>query len=67
MLIENDGTIVISGIYTQNGQTDINRVPLPGDISVLGNLFENTNKINSRTELLAFLAPRVLSDQLPLK
>jgi type IV pilus assembly protein PilQ len=58
---------VIGGIYTQNERTDINKVPLLGDIPVLGNLFKSTNKINNRTELLVFLTPRVLSDQLSLK
>jgi len=42
-------------------------VPLLGDIPVVGNLFKSTNKINNRTELLVFLTPRVVSDQLSLK
>ncbi|WP_354535492.1 temperature dependent type IV pilus secretin PilQ [Ralstonia sp. 1138] len=67
VLVENGGTVVIGGIYTQNERTDINKVPLLGDIPVLGNLFKSTNKINNRTELLVFLTPRVLSDQLSLK
>ena len=67
VLVENGGTVVIGGIYTQNERTDINKVPLLGDIPVLGNLFKSTAKINKRTELLVFLTPRVLSDQLSLK
>ena len=67
VLVENGGTVVIGGIYTQNERTDINKVPLLGDIPVLGNLFKSTSKINNRTELLVFLTPRVLSDQLSLK
>ena len=67
VLVENGGTVVIGGIYTQNERTDVNKVPLLGDIPVLGNLFKSTNKINDRTELLVFLTPRVLSDQLSLK
>ncbi|MBU9580967.1 type IV pilus secretin PilQ [Ralstonia mannitolilytica] len=67
VLVENGGTVVIGGIYTQNERTDVNKVPLLGDIPVVGNLFKSTNKINNRTELLVFLTPRVLSDQLSLK
>ena len=67
VLVENGGTVVIGGIYTQNERTDVSKVPLLGDIPVLGNLFKSTNKINNRTELLVFLTPRVLSDQLSLK
>ncbi|MHA6910802.1 temperature dependent type IV pilus secretin PilQ [Ralstonia pseudosolanacearum] len=67
VLVENGGTVVIGGIYTQNERTDVNKVPLLGDIPVLGNLFKSTAKTNDRTELLVFLTPRVLSDQLSLK
>ncbi|WP_302795335.1 type IV pilus secretin PilQ [Ralstonia pseudosolanacearum] len=67
VLVENGGTVVIGGIYTQNDRTDVNKVPLLGDIPVLGNLFKTTAKTNDRTELLVFLTPRVLSDQLSLK
>mgnify|MGYP000409287661 CR=1 FL=1 len=67
VLVENGGTVVIGGIYTQNERTDVNKVPLLGDIPVLGNLFKSTAKINNRTELLVFLTPRVLNDQLSLK
>ena len=67
VLVENGGTVVIGGIFTQNERTDINKVPLLGDIPVVGNLFKSTNKINNRTELLVFLTPRVVSDQLSLK
>lgn len=67
VLVENGGTVVIGGIYTQNERTDVSKVPLLGDIPVLGNLFKTTAKTNDRTELLVFLTPRVLSDQLSLK
>jgi type IV pilus assembly protein PilQ len=67
VLVENGGTVVIGGIYTQNERTDVNKVPLLGDLPVLGNLFKSTAKTNDRTELLVFLTPRTLNDQLSLK
>ncbi|WP_296228840.1 temperature dependent type IV pilus secretin PilQ [Ralstonia sp. UBA689] len=67
VLVENGGTVVIGGIFTQTEQTNVSKVPLLGDIPVVGNLFKSTAKINNRTELLVFLTPRVLSDQLSLK
>ncbi|WP_332308703.1 temperature dependent type IV pilus secretin PilQ [Ralstonia sp. A12] len=67
VLIENGGTVVIGGIYTQNESNSVSKVPLLGDIPVVGNLFKTTGKINNRTELLVFLTPRVVSDQLSLK
>ncbi|MGM3274387.1 temperature dependent type IV pilus secretin PilQ [Ralstonia sp. 24A2] len=67
VLIENGGTVVIGGIYTQNESNGVSKVPLLGDIPVVGNLFKTTSKTNNRTELLVFLTPRVVSDQLSLK
>jgi type IV pilus assembly protein PilQ len=67
VLIDNGGTVVIGGIFTQNEANTVSKVPLLGDIPVVGNLFKTTSKSNNRTELLIFLTPRVLSDQLSQK
>ncbi len=40
ILVENGGTVVIGGIYTQNEREDVTKVPLLGDIPLLGNLFK---------------------------
>jgi type IV pilus assembly protein PilQ len=62
VLIENGGTVVIGGIYEQVERNQTNKVPLLGDIPVLGNVFKNNLRRNDRTELLVFLTPRVVSD-----
>ena len=67
VLVENGGTVVIGGIYSQDESTNVNKVPWLGDIPWLGNLFKNTAKTNNRTELLVFLTPRVLNDSVSLK
>jgi type IV pilus assembly protein PilQ len=67
VLVENGGTVVIGGIFTQTESDSVTKVPLLGDIPVVGNLFKTTSKTNNRTELLIFLTPRVMSDQLSLK
>ncbi len=41
VLVENGGTVVIGGIFTQTNQEEINKVPLLGDIPYLGWLFKN--------------------------
>jgi type IV pilus assembly protein PilQ len=64
VLIENGGTVVIGGIYMQEDRDTINKVPVLGDIPVMGNLFKKTSRINNKTELLIFLTPKVLSDKL---
>ncbi len=63
ILVENGGTVVIGGIYTQNEQEDTTKVPFLGDIPFLGNLFKTKTRTTSKTELLVFLTPKVISDR----
>lgn len=62
VLIENGGTVVIGGIYMQEDRDIVNKVPVLGDIPYMGNLFKNTVTNKSKTELLIFLTPKVLTD-----
>ncbi len=64
VLVENGGTVVIGGIYTQDERTTINKVPLLGDLPYVGFLFKNTLKFDNRNELLIFVTPRILKDTL---
>ncbi len=63
VLIENGGTIVIGGIYEQQENSTTTKIPLLGDIPVLGHLFKTTSRDSTRTELLIFLTPRVVSEK----
>jgi Flp pilus assembly secretin CpaC len=47
--------VVIGGIYTQTDNDHETRVPLLGDIPVLGALFRSQSKVRDKTELLIFL------------
>lgn len=58
VLVENGGTVVIGGIFSEESRDTITKVPLLGDIPLLGNLFKNKNNSTSKTELLIFLTPR---------
>ena len=62
--VENGGTVVIGGIYTQTISNDVNKVPLLGDIPVLGYLFKQSAVVNKRTELLIFLTPKIVIDRI---
>ena len=64
VLVENGGTVVIGGIYTQDERTTVTKVPLLGDLPYLGFLFKNTLKLDNRNELLIFVTPRILKDTL---
>ncbi len=63
VLVENGGTVVIGGIFTQDEREDISKVPLLGDVPILGNLFKNKARTSIKTELLIFLTPKVVSDR----
>lgn len=67
VLVENGGTVVIGGIYTQEESDSVKKVPLLGDIPVLGHLFKNTSKTDNKTELLIFVTPRILKESLNLR
>ena len=63
VLVENGGTVVIGGIYTQDEGETVNKVPVLGDVPLLGNLFKNKTRTTSKTELLIFLTPKVVNDR----
>lgn len=63
ILVENGGTVVIGGIFTQNERDDVTKVPLLGDIPLLGNLFKTKTRSTSKTELLVFLTPKVITER----
>jgi len=67
VLVENGGTVVIGGIFTQSENTTEQRVPVLGDIPVLGNLFKNNSRRTNRSELLIFLTPKVVSEKAALR
>lgn len=60
VLVENGGTVMIGGIYETTEQEDEYKVPFFGDIPVLGYLFKNRRRANSKQELLVFITPKML-------
>ena len=64
VLVENGGTVVIGGIYTQTSANATTKIPFFGDLPVLGNLFRNNLRSDAKTELLVFITPRIVQDQL---
>ena len=64
VLVENGGTVVIGGIYTQTLQTTITKVPFFGDIPLLGVLFRNNSRSDNKTELLVFITPRIVEQRI---
>ena len=62
VLVENGGTVVIGGIYTQEERSTTNKVPVLGDLPYVGFLFKNNLKADERRELLIFITPRIIKD-----
>ncbi len=64
VLVENGGTVVLGGIFQQTERDAVTKVPLLGDVPVLGHLFKTTGRTDEKTELLIFITPKIITDRL---
>ena len=62
ILLDNGETVVIGGIYELDTNSTDTRVPFFGNLPLLGWLFKNKEQRDSKTELLIFLTPKILSE-----
>jgi general secretion pathway protein D len=60
--IPGDTTIVVGGIKVDAKSSTVVKVPLLGDIPLIGHLFRDTNKSNATTRLYVFITPRIMRD-----
>ncbi len=67
VLVQNGGTVVLGGIYTQNQSDTTDKVPVLGDLPYVGFLFRTNNKQDDRNELLIFITPRIIKDNLTVR
>lgn len=67
VLVENGGTVVIGGIYTQEERSTVTKVPVLGDLPYVGFLFKNNQRVDDRRELLIFITPKIIKDSLSLR
>ncbi len=65
--VNNGETLVLGGIFDGTENSSVSKVPLLGDVPVLGNLFKTTGKERSKTELIIFITPRILDERLSLR
>jgi type IV pilus assembly protein PilQ len=62
-VLVNDGqTVVLGGIFETERRDSENKVPVLGDVPVLGRLFKSTTKMDNKDELLIFVTPRILKE-----
>jgi len=55
-------TLVLTGIVQESETSVVSKVPILGDIPILGALFRNTNNLNQRSEVIVLLTPQILDD-----
>ena len=64
VLLDNGETVVIGGIYEHQSSETVSKVPLLGDLPVIGVLFKKKGILHNRRELLIFLTPRIINPAL---
>ena len=62
VLVENGGTVVIGGIFEMEETHQVNKVPVLGDLPVMGHLFKSTTRESTKREMLVFITPRMVTD-----
>ncbi|MEP6516975.1 AMIN domain-containing protein [Microcoleus vaginatus] len=55
-------TLIVSGIIRDEERTTANKIPILGDLPIIGSLFRSTSKANQRAELIVLLTPQILDD-----
>jgi type IV pilus assembly protein PilQ len=66
VLVKDGQTVVLGGIMETERRDSERKVPLLGDVPVIGNLFKTKSKTNNRDELLIFVTPKILREGMTL-
>ena len=67
VVVENGGTLMLGGVFSDQEADSTERVPFLGDLPYVGFLFKQNTKTRSRNELLIFLTPRIVTEELTLQ
>ncbi|WP_421170514.1 GspD family T2SS secretin variant ExeD [Aeromonas dhakensis] len=62
VLVKSGETVVLGGLMDEQNQEKVSKVPLLGDIPVLGYLFRSTTNTTSKRNLMVFIRPTILRD-----
>jgi type IV pilus assembly protein PilQ len=66
VLVDNGQTVVLGGIYEQEQNRTSNRVPFLGDLPYVGALFRDKSEVNNKNELLIFVTPKIINEEVQL-
>ncbi|MEY4910823.1 MAG: hypothetical protein RL761_486 [Pseudomonadota bacterium] len=64
VLVENGGTVVIGGIFLLEESDGETKIPLLGDVPLVGNLFKTKTRTYAKRELLVFISPKMITDRI---
>ena len=62
-LIGNGQTLVLGGIFQSEELSDIEEVPVLGDIPLLGNLFKKQMRAKDKREILILITPKIIDEK----
>ena len=66
VLVNNGQTLVLGGIYKQDKNNTVKRVPFLGNLPIIGALFRNLHRKVKNEELLIFITPRIITNNLSI-
>lgn len=55
-------TLIVSGIIQEQERTNVRKIPILGDLPLIGSLFRNTERNNERAEVVVLVTPQVMDD-----
>ena len=64
VLVKDNGVVAIAGVYSTEKSDQAEGIPLFSKIPLLGWLFKRENKEDSRKDLLIFISPKIIKDQI---
>ncbi|AMO57874.1 fimbrial protein [Endozoicomonas montiporae] len=67
ILVKDGGTVVLGGVFTQEVKKNITKVPLLGDVPFVGRLFRTESNSDEKTELMIFITPRIINENVALR
>jgi len=62
-IVQNGETMVLGGFITKQYTNAVNKVPILGDLPIIGNLFTQRNRVQTGAETLVFVTPTIIEDR----
>ena len=66
VLVDNGETVVLGGVYNARDTRSVDKTPFFGDLPYLGFLFKRTDVDSIKSELLIFITPKIIKEELSL-